>query len=87
MNQPKGLEAWLPAIPDGASKEKTSLNDYLAADGYYYPSDKLESYFKEPEMFFGLRSGAFIIQAQQVMNAGFSAILSNLASDLLDGKK
>lgn len=30
-----------------ASLKRTKTNDYLAADGMWYPSSRLESYFKE----------------------------------------
>lgn len=38
---------WLQRKNIVSSKEKTKENDYLAADGLWYPSSKLEGYLKQ----------------------------------------
>lgn len=60
-------------LPTKPSPVKTKNNDYLAGDGMWYPSDELESYFKEKPKFNNMSSAVSALK--ELYNDKFTDLL------------
>jgi len=80
----KGLSKWLPKLPEGASREKTKTNTFLAGDGYWYTGKKLTHHFKE-SYFWGVNRSVFIDAIEYTSSLAMRDLRNALARDLFKG--